>query len=390
VRRERREDESKDSNVTNELNQNDREIILRRLKRIKKPNPKYVNFAYYVDVNIPKNFREAMESVDKDEWKSAMDEKINSFTSLDVYEWIVSPLNTRILPGHWIYTVKENEQGLIDRYKARYVINGNKQKDGIDYDEIYAPVAKQTSIRLLLALSVFEGMHLHQLDVKTAFLYSDLNENIYVRPPDGYSNESREVWRLKKSVYGLKQASRQWNIKLNEFLIKIGFKSLITDHCIYLRRKGDKFSILSIWVDDIIIAAKTSTEIQDIKDSFKSKFEVKDLGELKYCIGWQVYYDKEKRFLKLHQTKHITEDILYKYNFQNSKFVETPIYARTKLHKDMDGPIKEFEDKVSYRSIIGSLMYAMLGTRPDLATSVSLLSRYQSKPYADHWKATKR
>ena len=166
------------------------------------------------------------------------------------------PVGKTTLKNKWVYRLKEEDRGK-QRYKARLVVKGFAQKKGIDFDEIFSPVVKMTSIRTILSLVAAEDLHLEQLDVKTAFLHGDLEEEIYMQQPQGYEVKGKEklVCRLKKSLYGLKQAPRQWYLKFDKFMSEQGYTRCHSDHCVYLKKKNDgSYIIFLLYVDDMLVA----------------------------------------------------------------------------------------------------------------------------------------
>ena len=184
----------------------------------------------------------------------------------------------------WVFKTKRDSYGNIERHKARLVAKGYTQKDGIDYKETFSPVSKKDSLRIIMALVAHYDLELHQMDVKTAFLNGNLEEEVYMDQPEGFSVKGKEdmVCKLKRSIYGLKQASRQWYLKFNDTITSFGFKENIVDRCIYLKISGSKFIFLVLYVDDILLATNDLGLMHDTKNFLFNNFEMKDIGEASY------------------------------------------------------------------------------------------------------------
>lgn len=191
---------------------------------------------------------------DKDLWERAMDREIESIIKNNTWKSVIKPKDAEILDTEWVYTYKPRENDQSDRYKARLIVRGFTQKETINYDELYSPVAKMSTIRTLLSVGNQFGYHFKQLDVKTAFLNGILNENVYIYPPEGMSHKVGHVFKLNKSLYGLKQSSKCWNNKINEFLLSLGFKRSNNDYCLYSKVHNNEIIYLLIYVDDIILS----------------------------------------------------------------------------------------------------------------------------------------
>ena len=237
-------------------------------------------------------------------------------------------------------------------------------------------------------------LELYQMGVKTAFLNGDLKEEIFMQQPDGYKVKGQEnkVYKLKKSLYGLKQASRQWYYTFHNAIVKFGFRTNDYDHCVYHWNSGSDFIILSLYVDDIFIAGNHVESICEVKDFLKSQFEMKDLGEASYVLGIQIIRDRKSIILQLSQEQYI-DKILKRFYMDSSNPIDTPIHKQTKLSKKMC-PINDEEKRKMehrpYTQVLGSIMYAMLCTKPNLSFTISLVGRFQSNPGEAHWIAVKR
>ncbi|CAL9135764.1 unnamed protein product, partial [Musa textilis] len=199
----------------------------------------------------------------------------------------------------WVFKTKRDSTGNIERYKARLVAKGFSQKEGIDYNETFSPVSRKDSLRIVMALVAHYDLELHQIDVKTAFLNGDLDEEIYMEQPEGFIEKGKESWacKLKKSIYGLKQASRQWYIKFHDTITSFGFKENVVDQCIYLKISGSKFIILVLYVDDILLASSDLGLLHETKIFLNKNFKMVDMNEAAYVIGIEIFRDRSQGLL---------------------------------------------------------------------------------------------
>ncbi|KAL5820967.1 hypothetical protein ACOSQ3_022849 [Xanthoceras sorbifolium] len=368
---------------------------LRRSSRVPKPIQRYSPSLHYLlltDSGEPECYDEAMQVEDSVKWESAMRDEMDSLMSNQTWELAELPPGKKALHNKWVFRIKEEHNGN-KRYKARMVVKGFQQKEGIDYNEIFSPVVKLTTIRLVLKIVAAENLHLEQLDVKTAFLHGDLEEEIYMRQPEGFKEAGKEnlVCRLKKSLYGLKQAPRQWYKKFDSFMSSSGFTRCQADHCCYIKRFDNSFIILLLYVDDMLVAGSDMQEIMNLKRELSKQFAMKDLGAAKQILGMRIKRDTKSGTLLLSQAEYIKK-VLSRFNMQDAKPVSTPLGIHFRLSKEQSPKTEEERThmaKVPYASAIGSLMYAMVCTRPDIAQAVGAVSRYMNNPGKIHWEAVK-
>jgi hypothetical protein len=257
------------------------------------------------------------------------------------------------------------------RNKSRLVAQGFSQKEGIDYEETFAPVARLEAIRILLTFSVAKGFKLHQMDVKSAFLNVVLEEEVHVRQPQGFESEKypHRVYKLRKALYGLKQAPTAWYGRLRGFLFERGFEMGKVDQTLFLLKQGGDILIVQVYVNDIVFGGSSNSFVARFADDMIMEFEMSMMGELQSFLGLQIKQSKEGTFV--HQAKY-TKDILRKFKMEDSKAMASPMSTTTALDVDEEG---EHVDQKEYRSMIGSLLYLTV-TRPDIQFSVCLCARF--------------
>ena len=364
---------------------------LRRSTRVKKPPDYFVpEHTSLCDLSQqPSSYDEAINGRHSEKWQTAMESELSSLQESEAWDLVKLPEGNHTVGSKWVYKVKIGPDGSVQRYKARLVAQGFTQKYGTDFDETFSPVVRLESLRMLIAKSVQHDLQLHQLDVTTAFLNGTLKEEVYMEQPKGFVCQGKEelVCKLKKSLYGLKQAPRCWNSTLDSYLKTLGFIQTVSDPCIYFKTSDEDTLYLGVYVDDIVIAGKGEEQIQQLKDNLAKKFNIKDLGQLKYFLGINVVQNQEKQCVWIGQPTY-TENLLQKFGMQDSKPVNTPVESGAKLHSATEED--ELVDQVKYQSAIGSLMYLAVSTRPDIAYAVNSLAKFNSKPSEEHWTALKR
>lgn len=367
----------------------------RRSTRERRPSGRYLSSEYILiaDEGEPETFEEVKSHKESNCWLKAMQEEMDSLNKNETYELTTLPRGRKALRNKRVFKVKRDDEKLV-KYKARLVVKGFAQKEGIDFDEIFSPVVKMTSIRTVLGLAASMDLELEQLDVKTAFLHGDLKEEIYMHQPEGFEVKGKEhmVCKLKKSLYGLKQAPRQWYKKFDSFMRNHKFKRTASDHCAYVQRfPNGNFIILLLYVDDMLVVGQDANMIRKLKEDLSKFFDMKDLGPAKQILGMKIVRDRTTRRLWLSQQGYI-ERVLKRFNMDDAKPVSIPLAGHFKLDKKMcpstDKEKKDMEE-VPYSSAVGSLMYALVCTRPDIAHAVGVVSRYLSNPGRKHWEAVK-
>lgn len=339
------------------------------------------NYCFVANMNKssePKSFEEASKNIN---WLNAMTEEMKALYENGTWEVVELP-DGRIAIGYkWVFKIKYKSSGEVERYKARLVAKGYGQKEGVDYEETFSPVVKMGTVRCLISLVVQMDWKIFQMDINNAFLYGDLNEEVYMLPPPGFFNEGdNKVCLLKKSLYGLKQALRQWNHKLSEALFEAGFEQYKNDHSLFIKAKDNTVLFLLVYVDDLVITGNSESEIESFKVFLKNKFKIKDLGELKYFLGIEVL--KSKNGLCLNQRKYCLE-LLHEFGLLACKPVMTPLPENIVLaHKESDDD-KYLKNITNYQKLVGKLIYLTL-TRPDIAYAVHCLSQHMHSPLQSH------
>nr|GEU80601.1 ribonuclease H-like domain, reverse transcriptase, RNA-dependent DNA polymerase [Tanacetum cinerariifolium] len=328
----------------------------------------------------PRNYKEAAQ--DK-KWIEAMQIEIDSVNKNKTWKLATLPDNQKAIGLKWVFNTKRDGNGKIIKHKARLVANGYVQEHSIDYDEVFAPVARMETVRLILALSAYHRWEVHHLDVKSAFLYGELKEEVYVTQPKGFKKPGNEnkVYRLVKALYGLKQAPRAWNMKLDQTLKSLDLKKCTLEQAIYTRIRKDSMLLVGFYVDDLIVTRSSKEDLQKFKSQMEERFEMSDLGLLAYYLGIEV--TQTEGGISIKQTRYANK-ILKEARMVDCNETKIPMDPETKLIKE-----RELVDATKYRSLIGCLRY-LLHTRPDLSYSVRLLSRFMQKPREQHMKAIRQ
>lgn len=344
-------------------------MTTRSRNNITKPATKY-NLAATVECNphwIPSTWQQAMKHA---HWRKAMSSEFTSKT--DNYTWDLVEVTQRInvVGCRWVFTIKYNPDGSIDKYKARIVAKGYHQQQGVDYTDTFSPVIKATTIRLILGLAVNCDWPVRQIDVNTAFLQGHLKEEVFMSQPPGFQdlNNPTHVCRLTKAIYGLKQTPRAWYSELKSFLLSIGFGNSLSDTSLFILNSNGTYVYLLVYVDDILVTGTSPALVQRIIDTIAKKFSIKDMGNLGYFLGIEAI--RTPQGLHLMQRKYIT-DFLTKVNMLNAKPVATPLPSSPKLTQKSGTPIS---DPHEYRKIVGSLQYLALTWPASPMPSTSFLS----------------
>ncbi|KAJ9554537.1 hypothetical protein OSB04_018582 [Centaurea solstitialis] len=330
----------------------------------------YHCYATLLSNHEPASYKEAASS---SQWQEAMQEELRALAKAHTWDPAPLPPGKRPIGPKWVFKIKTKSDGSVDRYKTRLVAKGFNQEYDIDYEETFAPVARVTSVRSLLAIAATKRWPLFQMDVKNAFLNGDLSEEVYMTPPPGVSLPSSHVYRLRKALYGLKQDPRAWFEKFSKTVLSLGFSASNYDSGLFTRTTASGSILLLLYVDDMIITGDDSIGIASLKQSLSSSFEMKDLGKLHYFLGLEVLSDSSGIYLC--QAKYIS-DLLSKAGLSDNKVASTPLEHNLHL-APKSGPL--LRDATRYRQLVGSLVYFTV-TRPDIAYAVHTVSQFMAAP----------
>ncbi|GJY82730.1 putative ribonuclease H-like domain-containing protein [Tanacetum coccineum] len=308
--------------------------------------------------------KKIVEALQDDSWVQAMQEELLQFKLQQVWVLVDLPHGMKVIGTKWVYRNKRDERGVVVRNKARLVAQGYTQEEGIDYDEVFAPVARIEAIRLFLAFASFMGFIVYQMDVKSAFLYGTIDEEVYVSQPPGFVDPDHptKVYKVVKALYGLHQAPRAWYATLSTFLEKHGYKRGTIDKTLFIKRDKKDIMLVQVYVDDIIFGSTNKSWCDEFEALMKSRFQMSSMGELTFFLGLQVKQNKGGIFIS--QDKYVAE-ILKKFDLVNVKAAITPMETKVPLTKDEEAIDVDVH---LYRSMIGSLMY-LTASRPDIILS---------------------
>ncbi|GJT31603.1 putative ribonuclease H-like domain-containing protein [Tanacetum coccineum] len=318
-------------------------------------------------------------------WVEAMQEELLQFKLQQVWILVDLPIGKRAIGTKWVFRNKKDEKGMVIRNKARLVAQGHRQEEGIDYEEIFALVARIEAIRLFLAYASFMGFLVYQMDVKSAFLYGTIEEEVYVTQPPGFKDPDHpdKVYKVVKALYGLHQAPRAWYETLANYLLGNGFKRGKIDHTLFIKKQKGDILLVQVYVDDIIFGSTNKELCTGFEKLMKEKFQMSSMGELTFFLGLQVQQKEDGIFIS--QDKYVAK-ILKKFNYTDVKSASTLVDLEKPLVKDGDA---DDVDVHLYRSMIGSLMY-LTASRPDIMFAVCACARFQVTPKTSHLLAVKR
>ncbi|GJV32744.1 putative ribonuclease H-like domain-containing protein [Tanacetum coccineum] len=325
------------------------------------------------------------QSLNDPAWVEAMQEEMQQFINQKVWQLVPLPDGKIAIGTKWILKNKRDARGIVVRNKARLVAQGHRQEEGIDYDEVFAPVARIEAIRLFLAFASYMGFMVYQMDVKSAFLYGEIEEEVYVTQPKGFEDPHfpKHVYRVVKALYGLHQAPRAWYARLSTFLLKHNYKRGTIDKTLFIKKNSRDIILVQVYVDDIIFGSTNKAWCDDFEVLMKGEFEMSAMGELTFFLGLQVKQKPDGIFIS--QDKYV-QDMLKKFDMESVRPATTPFEASKPKSKD------EPDDAVNvhlYRSMIGSLMY-LTASRPDIQFAVSACSRHQVTPLTSNLNAVKK
>ncbi|GJV42883.1 putative ribonuclease H-like domain-containing protein [Tanacetum coccineum] len=330
----------------------------------------------------PKKISKALKD---DSWVEAMQEELLQFRLQQVWILVDLPHGAKVIGTKWVYRNKRDERGVVVRNKARLVAQGHRQEEGIDYDEVFAPVARIEAIRLFLAFASFMGFIVYQMDVKSAFLYGTIDEEVYVSQPPGFvdPDHPKKVYKVVKALYGLHQAPRAWYATLSTFLEEHGYRRGSIDKTLFIKKNKKDIMLVQVYVDDIIFGSTKKSWCDEFETLMKGRFQMSSMGELTFFLGLQVKQSQTGLFIS--QDKYVA-DMLKKFDLASVKTAITPMETKMALTKDEESADVDVH---LYRSMIGSLMY-LTASRPDIMFAVCACSRFQVNPKVSHLIAVKR
>src|SRR5215471_12011740 len=316
-------------------------------------------------------------------------EEIQSLIANKTWKLAKLPPGRKAIGSRWVFVIKRKADGSIERYKGRLVAKGYAQRPGFDYTETFAPTAKWAALRAILAMAALEDMELESIDISSAFLNGELEEEVYMEQPEGFHQGAYdEFLQLLKGIYGLKQAGRIWHKKLDKELQDMGFIKVQCDHSVWVFQRHGTKVIIPVFVDDMTIASKSKEMIQSVKEELKRRFKLRDLGPTSFLLGVAIERDRSNRTLRLSQSQYIL-DLLARYNHSDCVPVSTSMDPSCRLSKDQAPSTPEEVEhmkSIPYIHAVGSLMYLAVSTRPDISYAVGVLARFNSNPGEAHWK----
>lgn len=329
----------------------------------------------------PKTYDEAMRSPEAHHWQRAMEEELDSQHNNNTWISGPRPPGKKVLPVRWVFTRKRNELGEVVRYKARLVVKGFMQREGVDFKEVFSPTAKWATMRVFMSLTAALNLDLEQLDVK-AFLHAPLEEDIWISQPPGFEEgDPRTACKLLKAVYGLKQAPRAWHIKVKSLLMDAGYSPSSVDPALFVKL-NPRPSYCLVWVDDLLVAYHPDDPTgNDAIKRLEEEFEVTK-GDGSFYLGVEINRNRALRQLKISQ-QLLIEDLLVEFGMSDCKPKSTPFPPGTHPTKTGAEPLSADS---RYSALVGSLLYLSTVTRPDIAQAVGVLSRYMAAPTLEHWQ----
>lgn len=359
-------------------------IGLRRSERVRVPPERFTSYlACDREAGDPASIEEAQKSHNARQWDAAMKEELESLRRNETWELVELPPNRKPIKTKWVFKTKRDDNGDVVRHKARLVAKGCAQRYGVDYTETFSPVVRYTSIRLLIALAAQRGLRIDQMDAITAYLQGDLDESIYTQQPDGFDDGTGRVCHLRKAMYGLKQSGRQWNKCLDAALRSFDLIKSKSDPCVYFTK--DVKLIVAIYVDDLLIFWETESIRDALKKQLTERFYMKDMGMAKTCVGLNIEYEDDG--ISINQSTY-TREIIERFGMNDCRPAVTPVDTSQTLCQLTEN--EETLTNVPYQEAVGSLLYLVQGSRPDLAFAVSNVSRYNAVHGTAHWTAVKR
>ena len=347
------------------------------------------------ETNIPENYDDAMHSGDIRNWEEAINSEINAMVQHNVFKVCDVPPGRKLIQSRWVFDVKRDSDGHIVRYKARLVARGFTQEEGVDYTEVFAPVTRYETFRFIAGYTAASDYELEQIDIRTAFLYCHLKEDIYMEPPKvpirlhgkyDVQKWTGKSWKLMRAIYGLKQSARLWNQELRCVLNSVGLIPSSADPSLFTMDNGEGLVLVIVYVDDVLIVARTKAICNNIKKLLSRHFEVRDLKESAYFLGIKISRDRGTRVVRLSQRRHIL-DLIRKFKLHNTKSRAIPMGVDFERAHGSTIACNTDANEYPVRAVIGALMFLATTTRPDIMYCTSYMSRFMARPTHTLWKA---
>ncbi|SYW78879.1 uncharacterized protein UHO2_02891 [Ustilago hordei] len=340
--------------------------------------------AHTATLNLTPTLKEALASDDAQQWQEAIRKELDGLEAMGTWEIVDVPPNTRLVDSKIVLRLKLDADGIPVQHKARLVARGFTQREGIDFEETFAPVAPLSAIRALLSLAVERNWEVHQLDITMAYLNSTLNHVIYMKPPEGAKVPKGKAYRVIKGLYGLKQSGWEWNMEFDKFLRCSNFHRLDCAPCIYTRGEGDNFAIVVIYVDNTLIIAPTLETVRHIKEEIGQRWQMEDGGNVSHFLGIKITRDREAKTMDLEQTSYVKQ-LLDEHLDKRRRKSSVPL---------QDIPVPEMAASIAerkeYPQIVGKLLWLSNGTRPDISQAIGILAHYMTQPSREHYNAAQK
>lgn len=356
------------------------------LKPPKRYQEDYYSYAYLLldDGDEPQSYKEAIRGEDAQKWQTAVKMEIDALNENNTWT-MIDDVGQDVIDTKWVFKKKRNKEGKVEVYKARLVARGFQQK-GILFDEVYSPVTNLTTVRTLLAIAGHFSWKVHQMDISSAFLHSIINDDVYIKLPEGFRVEGK-IGKLNKAIYGLKKAPRYWYDTFDSAMLKLGFKRSLADMCLYVKVEHNYKIYLIVFVDDILIISSDEKAVINLKGLLAENFKTKDLGLASHYLGMSITQSDDGIYLD--QCNYLKK-VLDLFNMSDCKSVSVPLDANFDSQTLLREKSENMDVENRCRRAIGCLMYAMIGTRPDLSIYLNILSRYQSCASEELWSCIKR
>ena len=336
-----------------------------------------------------------MASAESAQWREAMEKEFKACEAQQTWRLVERrelPAGANVLPVKWVFKKKTDENGVLTQFKARITPKGFRQKEGVDYFEVFAHTGKYKTLRVALALAAAMDLELNQLDVPSAFVRAPLEEEVYMELPEGFEQPGM-VCKLERSLYGLKQSPRNWYKLLSSFIVgEMGWTACTSDPCLFYRRSGaGRLMMLFVFVDDMqgVYAKEDAAEWAEAKAALTRRFETKDLGESKWMLGMRITRDRDARTITLDQELYVSK-ALERYGLSECRVARTPAEVNNGAQEDDRDGGGGPADLRLYQEKVGTLLYAAISTRPDIAYAVHRLTRQMAAPLQRHMAAADR